>query len=271
MTIFRTIHNKDNPYLVINTTIATDTRLSFKAKGIWLYAFSRPDDWEFNIEDLINRSQEGRDAIRTGLKELSDCGYLKRTQSRNADGKMAEAKWEFYEIPAQPQTENPSAVEPFSDNPPLLSNESNQVLKKTTTEKQKPRPAAAVVVSFGSLKINEKTAKRIKGKFTQEQIDYAVSVCEAMESRDDDSATLWTALSESWQKRPSKAEKKHTEESFLRSLDKLDGKKTGVIEIRVGPKYINFVAGFKTHAFELGQPNFIQEVQNKLKSHGFII
>lgn len=74
--ICRTIHNKN--YTIVNNTICKDNRLSWKAKGIWLYAFSRPDDWTFHIEDLIKQSTDGKDAVRSGLQELQKCGYLKR-------------------------------------------------------------------------------------------------------------------------------------------------------------------------------------------------
>ena len=74
MTIFRTKHERN--YTCVNNFICTDKRLSCKAKGIWLYAFSRPDDWTFHLNDIINQCADGRDSIRAGIKELEDFGYL---------------------------------------------------------------------------------------------------------------------------------------------------------------------------------------------------
>lgn len=97
MTQFRVIHNKDNPYLTINTTIAEDDRLSWRAKGIWLYAFSRKDDWQFRFSDLQKRSTEGRDALRKALKELEKNGYLHRRVRQTDKGKLDGQEWSFFE------------------------------------------------------------------------------------------------------------------------------------------------------------------------------
>lgn len=124
MTIFRTEHKRN--YTVVNNFIVTDKRLSWKAKAIWLYAFSRPDDWEFHLNDLVNQSTDGRDSVKAGLKELEKAGYLCRCQKRK-DGAFSNAEWVFYEMPESKliitKTENPSTGKPLTGNPPLLSTE----------------------------------------------------------------------------------------------------------------------------------------------------
>lgn len=122
MTIFRVSHNKN--YTCINNTICKDNRLSWKAKGIWLYAFSRPDDWKFHINDLINQSTDGRDGVRAGLSELEKAGYLVKGQKRAEDGKFGNPDWTFHEIPVQnidTEAEKPSTAKPSTANHPLLS------------------------------------------------------------------------------------------------------------------------------------------------------
>lgn len=138
MTIFRVEHQKN--YTVINNFICFDKRLSWKAKGIWLYAFSRPDDWEFHMNDLINQSTDGKDSVTSGLKELEECGYLTRDQKRD-NGKYSKAEWVFYEKPVElkkclPKTDFPVAVNPSAGNPPLLSTE-----RKLSTEKKQQQAA----------------------------------------------------------------------------------------------------------------------------------
>jgi hypothetical protein len=71
-TIFRVIHDKDNPYVVINKTAIENPSLSFKAKGILAYLMSRPDGWEVSVADLVNRSVDGKASVRAGLQELED-------------------------------------------------------------------------------------------------------------------------------------------------------------------------------------------------------
>ncbi len=136
MTIFRTEHK--NNYTVVNNFICKDNRLSWKAKGIWLYAFSRPDDWSFNMADLIKQSTDGRDAVRAGLNELTACGYLCRSQKREG-GQFSDAEWVFYEMPSHKEkitsAENPSAVNTtapklITANHPLLSIDSLPSIEK---------------------------------------------------------------------------------------------------------------------------------------------
>jgi hypothetical protein len=127
MTIFRTVHNKD--YTCVNNYICTDKRLSYKAKGIWLYAFSRKDDWTFYLSNIIDQSTEGKDAVSAGLKELEKCGYLRRSRVRDDKGKLGVAEWVFYEKPLLEDTHEPKADFPILDkpilgNPPLVSTDS---------------------------------------------------------------------------------------------------------------------------------------------------
>lgn len=134
MAIYRVQHNKN--YTVINNTICKDNRISWKAKGIWLYAFSRPDDWKFHINDLIKQSTDGESSVTSGLKELETFGYLVRDQERDDDGQFGVANWTFYETPQAelkkclPKGDFPPTVNPPPDNPPILSTEDNQIRKQ---------------------------------------------------------------------------------------------------------------------------------------------
>ena len=125
MTIFRVQHNKN--YTTVNNTICKDNRISWKAKGIWLYAFSRPDTWQFHLNDLINHSTDGKDAVTAGLKELEHAGYLKRSRIRDENGLLGKSEWTFHEIPFtdtyEPKPDYPILDKPILDNPPLVNTE----------------------------------------------------------------------------------------------------------------------------------------------------
>jgi hypothetical protein len=82
-TIFRTVKNKDNPYVMIDRRPIDNPALSFKAKGILTYLMSRPDGWEVSITDLVKHGQDGEASIRAGLKELREAGHMKYETSRN--------------------------------------------------------------------------------------------------------------------------------------------------------------------------------------------
>ena len=66
--------------------------LSFKARGIWAYLMSKPEDWQVNMKDL-QRGRDGREAVQSGLKELEAVGLA---EYKLIPGKGAE--WILYEV-----------------------------------------------------------------------------------------------------------------------------------------------------------------------------
>lgn len=71
--------------MVANEVLRSRT-LSWKAKGLYAYLFSKPDDWDFSSNRIIIESADGRSAIMAALRELETCGYLVRNKLPN--GKM---------------------------------------------------------------------------------------------------------------------------------------------------------------------------------------
>lgn len=129
-TIIRT-NKRENPYVMIDKYGLNDERLSWKAKGLLAYLLSKPDDWQVYERDIIKRSTDGRDAVRTALRELEACGYLSRRQIRSESGSFGHMEYVVYERPfieentadgksvhgSEPQTENPSTVNPITEKP----------------------------------------------------------------------------------------------------------------------------------------------------------
>lgn len=138
MTLIRTVHDDKHPYAILNLTIAKDNRLSAKAKGIWLYAFSQSNDWKFYLREMINHFSDGRDSISSGLKELESCGYLYRYQEKE-EGRFGDYCYMFFETPKTeeefkkclPKTDFPDTADPNSGNPTLTSIKYNKY-KKTS-------------------------------------------------------------------------------------------------------------------------------------------
>lgn len=102
------------PRLAENFTILPndalrDRRLSFRARGVMAFILSQPPDFAISSEELAECSgAEGRDAIRTALKELETASYLHRRRRQIEGGRwISEAV--LYE---QPTTGNPSSVSP---------------------------------------------------------------------------------------------------------------------------------------------------------------
>lgn len=195
MTLFRTAHQKD--YTIINNTICTDKRLSWKAKGIWLYAFHRPDDWVFYQKEIMSNATDGEESVRAGLKELVECGYLIRNKIKDEEGKFS-YDWCFHEKPQEikeilPHGGFPDLVKPDLANPVLLNTE--RKLSKDTTNSRSPE-----VVVFSDLQISEGLKKSILKKYSEDEISQAVKRVKAWTDRTSDEAAILTCLErkDSW-------------------------------------------------------------------------
>lgn len=133
--IVRVQKNKD--YTVINNTSIRDDRLSWKAKAIHVFMLSKPDDWTFYNEEIMQWATDGKDSFNSGLKELKKFGYVKKERRRGENGKF---DWVtvVYEVPQdnddkqhepqpdlpymeKPSTDKPLMEKPSMENPQLLS------------------------------------------------------------------------------------------------------------------------------------------------------
>lgn len=98
------------PFTQVANDVLNDSRLSLKAKGLYSYLYSKPDGWDFETTRMAKDSTDGRDSIRSAVKELEEAGYLKRYKLPN--GRMV------YKVVFPPMTENPSQAEnPMTEKP----------------------------------------------------------------------------------------------------------------------------------------------------------
>lgn len=136
----------NNNYTIINNTAFRDERLSAKAKGLLAYMLTMPDDWTFYETELTNHFKDGRDGLRSGLKELQDARYLVRERKRNDNGTFAETDWILYEVPQpeKPKVEMPKVEIPTLDNTTLLSTNSTKNLSKQITNSTNIKPSQQV-------------------------------------------------------------------------------------------------------------------------------
>lgn len=100
-------------YTVTDNTLIEDDRLSWKARGIFNYLWAKSDDWDFYELEVMKHATDGRDSLRTGLKELENFGYLKRSRARNSKGQVITSTWILSDTPMlkKPMCEKPTQVE----------------------------------------------------------------------------------------------------------------------------------------------------------------
>ena len=126
MAVFRV--EKNHSYTVMANHHLRDERLSLKSKGLLSLILSLPDDWRISIEGMTQFSADGKDAIRSAIRELTDAGYITRAQTHSEAGTFSGYDYIVHETPAaspssgfptmeKPTTGNPTTENPTTENP----------------------------------------------------------------------------------------------------------------------------------------------------------
>ena len=140
----------DSCFTQIRNDMLRDPRISCKAKGILCILLSNQSGWVSHLEVLQSICKDGRDSIRSGLKELEEAGYFVQAYYRDKKNKKIKGSfWAYTDTPGKfnlekhmqfledngleitqskllnkegaetenPETENPNSENPNSENP----------------------------------------------------------------------------------------------------------------------------------------------------------
>lgn len=125
------------PFSQIANSVLNDKRLSWKAKGIFAYLYSKPEDWDFSAMRMVDDSTDKYDALMTGIRELEKFGFLSR--KKRSDGKTE------YHV-----SYDPGAELPYYGKSPVgeihgISNKEDTSNKEEETKKASARLLASAV------------------------------------------------------------------------------------------------------------------------------
>lgn len=167
---------RDSNFTMISNVGLKDNRLSFKAKGLLSYMLSLPDDWIFYESEIVNHATDGKQSVRTGMKELEKFGYLVKEQKRNSKGKFAKIDWVVSDEPINgdtttfqpsttfPSTDNPSTDKRATDNRTLLS--TNELsTNKQSTDKDTVSPKKSKYGDAENVLLTDEEYKKLKDRF----------------------------------------------------------------------------------------------------------
>jgi len=107
-------------FTVVSNAVIRDECLSYRARGILIYLLSQPPDWETSSTRLALAAGEGRDAVRTALRELISVGYVTLRKEQTKAGRwvttytVTDTPWRLTEADLEHLREQ--VVEPV-DNP----------------------------------------------------------------------------------------------------------------------------------------------------------
>jgi len=148
MSVIKVRIQKD--FTVLYNGVLENTSLSFKAKGLWAYCMSRPDDWDFHVTHLATISKEKERSIYAALDELIAAGLVTREQKNLAKGErqgregFQQVEYTIYAYPQEikemfAQRRFADAQVADAQNAALVSTDSHQELKR-----EQITPAASV-------------------------------------------------------------------------------------------------------------------------------
>lgn len=159
MPVFR-VHKTEN-YTVMSNNHLQNENLSLKAKGLMSLMLSLPVDWDYSARGLATLSRDGEDAVKAGLKELENNGYLKRNPIREK-GVIKDWQYDIYENPqnpenieSEPEGEKPLVVKPLVENESQINTNiqnTKEINNTFTTVKVQAQPVRRHLVT-----VNEST------------------------------------------------------------------------------------------------------------------
>lgn len=156
MAVFRV--EKNHSYTVMANHHLRDERLSLKSKGLLSLILSLPDDWRISIEGMTQFSADGKDAIRSAIRELTDAGYITRAQTHSEAGTFSGYDYIVHETPVaspssgfptmeKPTTENPTTENPTQRNTERLSTNIPPIVPQSDADGANPSVSLAADTS----------------------------------------------------------------------------------------------------------------------------
>jgi len=122
---------KFDHFTIVPNAIFRHEGISQQATGLYCYLFSHSSNHKITINFITNHFKNGRDAIRSSLKELENLGYLTREQER-IDGKIVGYNYILKDAPApeKPPTGKPSPENPIQSNTSIYTIKNNSTYTK---------------------------------------------------------------------------------------------------------------------------------------------
>ncbi len=145
-------HSKQRDYTVMNNTFLRDDKLSWKAKGLFAYILSLPEDWKIYLNELQTHATDGETSLRSAIKELTDNGYIVQKRLKDDKGRWASY---VYQIIENPFVENLNVDNLDMENQVLLNTNNTKYLNKLKTNKSSKDDTQSSLIP----KLDKKTKK----------------------------------------------------------------------------------------------------------------
>jgi hypothetical protein len=188
ITIQRSPHNKENPYVMISKKMLRDPDLSPRDKGALAYMLSLPDTWVSHSRQIAKTLGIGIDQMRDIFRKLIKFGYATREEIKDSSNKFLTVNYYIFEE----RLENPQKIKekipkpcfpdtgfPVPGNPTLLSNNLKENIPKE--EITPPIPPQEKAASPAAIAAEERDFPLQKPKKIKPPIDFPPEIRELAE------------------------------------------------------------------------------------------
>lgn len=117
------LSKQDTGFTQVKNSVLNDKNLSLKAKGLFAYIYSKPDNWDFSTDRITEDSLDKVSSVRSAVKELEENEYL--TRRRLSTGRVDY----FIHFDKKPQCENPTMGKTHNKKIAPISNKDKKVIK----------------------------------------------------------------------------------------------------------------------------------------------
>ncbi len=125
---------KSKNFTTINNEFIFNKDLSLKAKGMLCHLLALPNEWKLYVEEVEKWHKDGKKAIYSAFKELTENGYMKREQIRD-NGKFKGYDYVVYEVP---YAQKGNTLKRHTENGTLLNTNTKLNTNITKTERDYP-------------------------------------------------------------------------------------------------------------------------------------
>jgi hypothetical protein len=132
-----------NPFTAVPNALLNDPELSFKAKGIYSYLYSKPDGWVFFNDAILKETTDGLNSFQSGIKELIKNGWLTKRQVILENGRFGGIEFELIHNIEKTSTDTLKKELKSVDLPSSDSTQNKKVdrtLKNTLNDQLKHKP-----------------------------------------------------------------------------------------------------------------------------------
>ncbi len=286
MSVIRAKKDRQNPYVQISRKMLDDPNLSLRTKGFIAHCLSKPDDWQFYVEQLVTVLKESKTSIYSAIKEAEKNGYCIKFQNRDEKGRVqkveyiiSDSKDEVDRVKDElklclPLSGFPLAEDPLAENVPLLKNEATTLTNETTNyppyqeiKNENSSSSFLDLRKLGQLEelgLAEGQKKTLYREFTDEQILQGIKYYKAGKKEPKDlGAYLYQACKGKWQVAPKKQEKSLSNKEFVaKNIAHWDnGQSWYGVNVAILNKHVEFVSGQKVDCIAYDEIDFMDRIR----------